>query len=63
MRLVYDRLNTASSVCVQCDVCGLVFVFSYIFSPLVSPQVKKSHSESHVPDPLDTRYTYMCLFV
>lgn len=28
------------------------------YFPLVSLQVKKSHSESHVPDPSDVRYTH-----
>ena len=57
MRLVYDTLNTGSYVCVR-NVCLV-----NISSALVSLQVKKSHSESHVPDPSDARYAHMCLFV
>jgi len=45
MRLVYAPLNT-NLMCV-CLV--------NVSSALVSVQVKKSHSESHVPDPSDTR--------
>lgn len=61
MRPVYDTLNTGSYelyvMCVVVVVC--VFVFSNISSPLVSLQVKKSHSESHVPDPSDARYAHL----
>lgn len=57
MRLVYDTLNTGSYVCVR-NVCLV-----NISSALVSLQVKKSHSESHVPDPSDARYAHMCLFM
>lgn len=34
-----------------------------ISSALGSPQVKKSHGESHVPDPSDDRYSRVCVCV
>lgn len=57
-RQVYGTLNTGSYE----YVCNATCAFSNISSALVSPQVKKSHSDSHVPDLSDTRYTHMCLF-
>lgn len=61
MRQVYDTLNSGSYEYVCNVVCSCMF--SNISFALVSLQVKKSHSDSHVPDLSDTRYTHVSVCI
>lgn len=62
-KLIYEVCLWHTKCVFSWTVCVCVCVFNNISFPLLSRQVKKSHTESHVPDPSDVRYAHVSVCI